>query len=93
MALRAFRIFSNICGDICKSRCTTGINDTGGKFAKNTARVVDTSGKFTTIVNDTGSKFSPGVNDTGGKMTPVASCHRYQRHRRLEHYQTADTLK
>jgi hypothetical protein len=37
---------SNFCqqirGDICKSTCTTGINDTGGKFA--------------TGVNDTGGK-------------------------------------
>ncbi len=27
-----FQIFSKIRGDIRKSRCTTGINDTGGKF-------------------------------------------------------------
>ncbi len=31
--LGPFRICSNIRGDIRKSRCTTGINDTGGKFA------------------------------------------------------------
>jgi hypothetical protein len=31
--LGPFQIFSKICGDIRKSRCTTGINDTGGKFA------------------------------------------------------------
>jgi hypothetical protein len=30
--LEPFRIFSKIRGDICKSRWTTGINDTGGKF-------------------------------------------------------------
>jgi hypothetical protein len=30
--LGPFRIFSKIRGDICKSRCTTDINDTGGKF-------------------------------------------------------------
>jgi hypothetical protein len=30
--LRLFQIFSKIRGDIRKSRCTTGINDTGGKF-------------------------------------------------------------
>ena len=40
---RPFRIFSKICGDIRESRCTTGINDTGGKFA--------------TGINDTGGKF------------------------------------
>ncbi len=30
--LGPFRIFSKICGDIRKSRCTTSINDTSGKF-------------------------------------------------------------
>jgi hypothetical protein len=48
-----FRIFSKIRGDIRESRCTTGINDTGGKFATG-IRV--TSGKFATGVNDTGVK-------------------------------------
>ncbi len=38
-------------GDIHKSRCTTGVNDTGSKFD--------------TDVNDTGVKFSAGVNYTG----------------------------
>ncbi len=47
-------MFSKIREDICKSRCTTGINDTGGKFASGTAGVVDTCGKFATGVNDTG---------------------------------------
>ncbi len=59
IALGSFQIFSKIRGDICKSRCTTGINDIGGKFAAgvnytvgklatNTASVVDTGGKFAT---------------------------------------------
>jgi hypothetical protein len=48
------QIFSKIRGDICKSRCTTGINDTGGKFASGTAGVVDTCGKFAAGVNDAG---------------------------------------
>ncbi len=56
IAIGSFQIFSNIRGDICKSRCTTGINDTGGKFATNTASVVDTCCKFATGVNDTGGK-------------------------------------
>jgi hypothetical protein len=30
--LGPFQIFMKVCGDIRKSRCTTGINDTGGKF-------------------------------------------------------------
>jgi hypothetical protein len=65
---RPFRIFS--------SRCTTGINDTGGKF---TTGVNDSGGKlsatpvanFSTIfssVVDTGGKFATGVNDTGSKF-------------------------
>jgi hypothetical protein len=45
IALGSFKFFSKIRGDICKSRCTTGINDTSGKYATNTARVVDTGGK------------------------------------------------
>jgi hypothetical protein len=31
--LRLFKNFSKIRGDIRESKCTTGINDTGGKFA------------------------------------------------------------
>jgi hypothetical protein len=38
---------------------TTGINDTGGKFA--------------TGVNDTGSKIAAGINDIGGKLPPVST--------------------
>ncbi len=52
----SFRIFSKIRGDICRSRCTTSVNDTGGKlppvsttpaanFATSSACVVDTGGK------------------------------------------------
>jgi hypothetical protein len=40
-----FRIFSKIRGDIRKSSCTTGINDTG---------INDTGDKFATSLNDTG---------------------------------------
>jgi hypothetical protein len=71
-------------GDIRESRCTIGINDTGGKFATGIsdtggnfstifASVVDTGGKFATGVNDTGGKFAPGVNDAGGKLPPVST--------------------
>jgi hypothetical protein len=41
--LGPFRIFSKIRGDIRESRCTTGINDTGGKIA---AGINETGGKF-----------------------------------------------
>ncbi len=51
---RPFRIFSKIRGDIRKSRHTTGINDTGGKFA--------------TGVNDTGGKITTGINNIRGKF-------------------------
>jgi hypothetical protein len=48
------RIFSKIHGDIFKSRGTTGIIDTGSKFA--------------TGFNDSGGKFATGINYTGGKF-------------------------
>ncbi len=38
--LRPFRIFSKIRGDIRGSRCTTGVNDTGGKWKKSSSRKV-----------------------------------------------------
>jgi hypothetical protein len=50
--IRTVSNFSKIQGDIRKSRCTTGTNNT--------------SSKFVTGVNDTGGKFATGVNDTGG---------------------------
>jgi hypothetical protein len=37
---RPFRIFSKIRGDICGSRCTTGVNDTGGKWKKSSSRKI-----------------------------------------------------
>jgi hypothetical protein len=51
---RPFQIFSKIRGDIRESRCTTGINDTGGKIAAG--------------INDAGGKFATGISDTGGKF-------------------------
>jgi hypothetical protein len=38
--LRPFRIFSKICGDIRGSRCTTGVDDTGGKWKKSSRRKI-----------------------------------------------------
>jgi hypothetical protein len=60
----SFRIFSKNCGDIHKARCTTGINDTCGKFATS---VKDADGKVATSLNYTRGKFATGVNDTSGK--------------------------
>jgi hypothetical protein len=72
--LRPFQIFSKIHGDICKSRGTTGINETpAANFSTSFPCVVDTSGKFTTGVNDTGGKFATGINDAGGKLPPVST--------------------
>jgi hypothetical protein len=67
--LGPFQIFSKIRGDIRKSRCTTGINDTGGKFATD---VKDTDGKIAAGVRDTDGKIATGINDTGGKF-----CHQF----------------
>ncbi len=47
-------LLRKIRGVIRKSRCTTGINNTGGKFS--------------TGVNDTGGKFATGVNNTGSNF-------------------------
>jgi hypothetical protein len=49
---------------------TTGINDTGGKFA---TVVNDTGGKIAAGINDTGGKFATGINDTGGNFFPPVS--------------------
>jgi hypothetical protein len=45
--------------DICKSRCTTGINDTGGKFA--------------TGVNNIGGNFATCGNFADGGKLPAVS--------------------
>ncbi len=68
-----FQIFSNIHRDLRKSRCTTGINDTSGKFATSFASVADIGGKFSTGVNKNGGKFATGDNDAGGKLPTVST--------------------
>jgi hypothetical protein len=55
--LESFQIFLKICGDICKSRCTSGISNTN----------TDTSAKIATSINDTVSEFIDDVNNTTGK--------------------------
>jgi hypothetical protein len=57
--LGPFRIFSKIRGDIRKSRCTTGVNDTGGKFA--------------TDVNDTGGKLQQVSMTPAANLPPVST--------------------
>ncbi len=67
--LGPFWIFSKIRRDIRKPKCTTGINNTGGKFA--------------TGVNDTGSKLPPVSTTSAANLppvltTPVANfCHHF----------------
>jgi hypothetical protein len=52
-------------GYIRRSRSTTGINDTGGKFCHQ-FRYVDTGGKFAAGVNDTDGKFN--FNEVAPKL-------------------------
>ncbi len=77
--LRPFRFFSKIRGDIHKSRCTIGINDTGGKFFHQFPlccwyrwqichRCQRRRWQIATCINNAGGKFATGVNDTGGKQ-------------------------
>ncbi len=54
----SFRIFSKIRGDIRKSRCTTGVSDTGGKLPP--VKVHHRCQRHR-------SQIATGVNDTGGK--------------------------
>ncbi len=64
ITLGPFWIFSKIRGDIRKSRCTAGINDTGGKFATG---VNDTNGKFPPV------STTPAANLPPVSMTPAAN--------------------
>jgi hypothetical protein len=72
--LGPFQIFLKILGDIHKSRCTTGFNDIGGKFATD---INDTSGKLIPVANLPPVSITPAADfatsfasvvDTGGKF-------------------------
>ncbi len=69
--LGSFQIFPKILlGDIRKSRYTTGINDTNGKFAAGV--------NYTGVKSAAGVKFAAGVNENSGylplvSMTPVVN--------------------
>ncbi len=81
--LRPFRIFSKIRGDICKSRCTTGINDASGKFVTG---VNNASGKLPPVSTTLAKPVSlipmanlpqvstPVANLPPVSLTPVAIC-------------------
>ncbi len=60
-----FQIFSKIRRDTRKSRYTTGINDTGGKFGTG---VNDAGGKLPPVSTTPAANLLPGVDDTGGKQ-------------------------
>jgi hypothetical protein len=66
ITLGPFQNFSKICGDIRKSRCTTGINDTGCKFA---AGVNYTRGK---CASGTAVLFIPMANSPQVSTIPAA---------------------
>jgi hypothetical protein len=74
--LGSFQIFLNIRGDIRKSRCTRGINDTCGKFAtgvNNTSRKVSMTlaANLLPVSTTPAANFAtnfPSVVDTGGKF-------------------------
>jgi hypothetical protein len=63
ITLGSFRFFSKIRGDIRKSRCTTGVNDTGVK---------DIGGKIAAGINDIGGKFCHQFRPLV-LLTPVAN--------------------
>jgi hypothetical protein len=65
--LKPFQIFSKINRDICKSRCTTSINDTGGKFAN------DTGGHIATGIKDTGGKIAAVSTTPAAFLPPVST--------------------
>jgi hypothetical protein len=67
ITLGSFQIFSKIHGDIRKSRCTTGVNDTGGKLPPVSTTPAANFATSSACVVDTGGKFATGVNDTDGK--------------------------
>jgi hypothetical protein len=75
ITLGSFRIFSKIHGFAGHGAPPLSTSP-AANFDTSSACVVDTGGKFSTGVNDTGGKFA------AESTTPVASCHRYQRHRR-----------
>ncbi len=67
------RIFPKIRGGIRKWRCTTGINNTSGKFCHRYRWCCRYRWQIATGVNDTGGKFATGVNGTGGNLPPVST--------------------
>jgi hypothetical protein len=71
ITLESFKFFQKILGDILKSRCTTGINDTGGKFASG---VTNTNEKFATRISDTVVKLPPVLLVLLKQVAKFATC-------------------
>ncbi len=71
ITLGSFQIFSKDHGDICKSRCTTGVNVTSGKFDAGVAAGVNyTGGNLPPVSKTPAANFATSttpVVDTSGK--------------------------
>ncbi len=82
--VRPFRIFSKIPGDIHGSRCTTGVNDTGGKWKKSSSSkiIINLFGHLWVVelayIYIFAFKFT--LRYLQPDIVPII-CHRYQRHR------------
>ncbi len=73
ITLGSFRIFSKIHGDIRKSRCTTGVNDTGGKLPPVSTTPAANLPPVSRTPAANFATSSPCVVDTGGKLPPVST--------------------
>ncbi len=72
ITLGSFRIFSKIRGDIHKSRCTTGVYDTGGKLPPVSTTLAANLPPVSTTPAANFATSSPCVVDSGGKLRPVS---------------------
>jgi hypothetical protein len=77
--LGSFPISSKNCGNIHKSRCTTGINNTSGKVATS---INNTGFKFATSIAGVVDIGAAGVNDT---VAPVSLTNNGENMRLLTH--------
>ncbi len=76
ITLGSFQFFSKIRGDIRKSRCprcTTGVNDTGGKLPPVSMTPAANLPPVSTTPAANFATSSPCVVDTGGKLPPVST--------------------
>jgi hypothetical protein len=76
ITLGSFRLFSKLRGDIRKSRCTTGVNDTGGKLPPVLTTPAANLPPVSTTPAANFATSSACVNDAGGKLPPVSTTQR-----------------